>query len=352
MSRIFYLTIINLFSVFLSQAQIVGGRNSYDFLSLSYSARVSAMGGSLITVRDNDLALALQNPAALNSEMHHSATIQQSVYFAGITHGYAAYAYHLDKIPLTLHGGIQYVSYGKFARTNTIGETQGEFRANENAIVTGVSYQANERLSFGTNQKIVLSTFEGYNSIGWASDWAGMYSDSSKRLTLSLVLKNIGTQLSTYAKDGNRFPIPFDAQFGVSHKLKYLPLRFSVIGHHLHKWDVRYDDPLLREQGILGVNVPIEDSKPTAGQVVDNIFRHLIFNIELLLGKKEVFRLRAGYDRMRQGEMAVSGIRSLAGFSAGFGIKIYKFNIDYGFSSHHIGGMMHHFGVSTRFNEF
>ncbi len=334
----------------IAEAQVTGGRNTYDFLNLSYSARVTAMGGSLITVKDNDLSLAVQNPAALNSEMHHSATVQQSVYFAGITHGYAGYAYHFGKLPLTVHGGIQHISHGKFDRTNDYGDLNGEFNASEAAIGGGVSYQATEKLSFGTNQKIITSTFEGYNSLGWSSDWAGMYADTSKRLVLGLVLKNLGKQFTTYAKDGKRHKLPFDAQFGVSHKLKYLPLRFSVIGHHLHKWNVRYDDIALEEDGILGTATIVD--KVTAGEVVDNVFRHLTFNLELLIGKKEVFRIRLGYDRLRQGEMAISGLRSLAGFSAGFGIKVYKFNIDYGFASYHLGGMVHHFGISTRFTEF
>lgn len=333
-------------------SQITGGNNTYDFLSLSYSARITALGGNLITVRDNDLALAAHNPAALNSEMHNSASIQQSIYYSGINYGYAGYAYHISKIPLTLQAGIQYISYGKFTRTSEIGEEAGEFGANENAINLGVSYMATENLSFGSTQKIILSNFEGYNSVGWASDWAVMYSDTSKRMTFSLVLRNIGSQFTKYTVDGKRHRLPFDAQLGLSHRLKYLPLRFSVIGHQLHRWNVRYDDPELREESFLLGNDPEPTDKVTAGEVVDNIFRHLIFNIELLLGKKDVFRLRIGYNRLRQGEMAVPGLRSLSGFSAGFGIKIYKFNIDYGFSAQHIGGIMHHFGISTRFNDF
>jgi hypothetical protein len=333
-------------------AQVVGGRNSYDFLSLSYSARATALGGNLITVRDNDLGLVLQNPAALNESSHNSATIQQSVYFSGITYGHAGYAYQLKKVPVTLHGGIQYINYGKMQRRSSIGEEQGEFKASDNAIVTSISYRATDKLSFGSNQKLVISSIEGYNSIGWASDWAAMYGDTTKRLTFSLVLKNIGAQFTSYAKDGKRYPLPFDAQFGMSHRLKYLPLRFSIIGHHLHRWNIRYDDPTLETESLIGPDNNVDNGKTTVSEVVDNIFRHLTFNIELLLGKKEAFRIRAGYDRLRQGEMGVSGLRSLAGFSAGFGLKVYKFNIDYGFSSQHLGGTMHHFGISTRFSEF
>lgn len=344
-------TLVALAFAAIANAQITGGRNTYDFLSLSYSARVTALGGNLITVKDNDLSLALQNPAALNAEMHNSATIQQSIYFAGISYGYAGYAHHIKKVPLTVHGGIQYVNYGKFKRTSSNGDLVGDFRASDFAIGGGVSYQATDRLSFGTNQKVVLSYLEGYNSVGWSSDWAGLYQDTSKGLTFSLVLRNLGTQFTTYDRDGNRQRLPFDAQFGASLRLKHAPFRLSIIGHHLHKWNIRYDDPALAESSILGTPT-IAPTKATAGEVVDNIFRHLIFNIELLLGKKDVFRLRVGYDRLRQGEMAVSGLRTLAGFSAGFGIKVYKFNIDYGLSSYHIGGTVHHFGISTRLSSF
>ena len=45
----------------------IGGKNVYEFLNLSPSARVTALGGNLITVKDDDVALAFQNPSALNA---------------------------------------------------------------------------------------------------------------------------------------------------------------------------------------------------------------------------------------------------------------------------------------------
>jgi len=321
-------------------------------MKLPYSARITALGGNLITVRDNDLSLTIQNPAALNSEMHNSISIQQNAYFSGLTYGYASYAHHVKNKPVTVHGSIQYISHGKFKRTFSNGDSNGEFSASEFALGGGISYKATDKLSFGTNQKIVMSYLESYNSYGWISDWAAMYVDTSKRISFSFVLRNLGTQISTYANNKNFQPLPFDAQFGFSHRLKYLPLRFSIIAHHLHKWDMRYDDPELREDNEFSGSGVNNNPNLTAGDVVDNIFRHLIFNFELLLGKKEVLRLRVGYDRLKQGELGVVGLRTLSGISGGFGVKIYKFNIDYGFSVYHISGTMHHFGITTRFSDF
>lgn len=347
------LIVCSLLSCQFSTAQVVGGRHVYDFLSLPNSARLSALGGSLISVQDADLSLAYQNPAALNPMMHQQIVLQQSVHPAGITDGYAAYGHHIESIPLTVHGGMQYISYGKFQRRSATGDLEeGTFGASELAITAGVGYQATDRLSFGTNLKMIMSYFESYNSVGWASDWAIMYRDTAKRIGVSLVLRNLGSQFTTYARDKNFQKLPFDAQIGFSHRLKYLPLRFSIIGHQLQRWNVRYDDPALQQNDLLLADPQQEQTGPTAGDVVDNVFRHLRFNAELLLGKNEVFQIRLGYDRMRQGELGVRGLRTLSGFSAGIGLKVYKFRIDYGLMAYHIAGTRHHFGISTNLSEF
>lgn len=333
---------------------ILGGRNTYDFLSLPHSGRVTALGGNLITIKDHDVALAYQNPALLNPQMHNHLSVQQNVHVAGITYGYAGYGYHIKPVPLTVHGGIKYVSYGQFERRNNIGDPQGNFSASEFAVGFGAGYQASERFSMGVNLKLVLSNLADFNSTGWASDWGMHYEDTAKRISVGFVLRNVGTQLSTYNRDKNMQRLPFDAQLGFAHQLKYLPLRFSIIGHHLHRWNILYDDPALADNNTLvTTNEPTPDpGKMTFGKGIDNVFRHLIFNMELLLGKSEAFRIRLGYSRLRQGQLGVSGLRTLAGFSTGIGVKVYKFQIDYGLSAYHISGMMHHFGISTNFSEF
>ena len=47
----------------------VGGRTTYNFLRLPVSARITALGGSLVTVRDEDLSNAVLNPALLNEKI-------------------------------------------------------------------------------------------------------------------------------------------------------------------------------------------------------------------------------------------------------------------------------------------
>ena len=330
------------------QAQVEGGRYVYEFLELSPSARATALGGRLPSVRDKDLSLSFLNPAALNAENHNNVSLQQNAHISGITHGTVAYAYHIAPKKLSLMGSIEHVSYGQFEGYDEVGQATGSFSASELALGLGASYQASDKWSFGLQVKGVFSRYEAYSSRGWAANLGMIYQDTAKRFSMGFVLKNIGQQLKSYHPDQEKYALPFDMQLGLSQQLKYLPLRISVVAHHLDRWDIRYEDPaLVQENSLLGTEEPQNND---FGEGVDNFFRHLNFNLEFLLGPS--LRLRLGYDHLRQREMSIENLRSLAGFSAGIGFKLYKFRFDYGLANYHLAGTVHHFGVSTRLQDF
>lgn len=350
----YYLVVIGLLLSVSAWSQI-GGNSTYEFLRIPNAARITALGGSLITVKDPDLSLAYHNPAALNPAMHRRIVLNQSVYMGGITHGYLAYGHNIKdfKLPLTVHGGLQYISYGSFQKTDVTGTDMGKTSAAEYAINLGSGLQVSRFLSLGINAKTILSYLGSYNSTGMAFDIATMFSDTAKNISLSLVFKNVGTQFSTYNRDGNLEPLPFDLQVGFAHKLRYIPLRFSVIVHNIQRWGIVYDDPSRQNQQLL-VNNGTPAPKNNAGKIVDDIFRHLIFNMELLFGKKgkpEVFRVAIGYNHMRRGELGISTLNNLSGFSFGCALRIKQFQLDYGFGSYHVAGAAHHFGLSINLNQ-
>lgn len=328
----------------------VGGEHIYEFLNLSNSARVTGLGGNLITVKDDDVALAYSNPALLNSRMHQAITFNYNFHVSDISNGYAAYAHHIKKWDATVHGGIQYITYGKFDLTDNIGNVQGQFKASEYAITIGAGKQLYENLSVGANLKVITSQFESYNSFGLSSDFAAYYQDSSGRFGATLLFKNVGIQLSTY-QDGNREAIPFDIQLGISKRLAHLPFRLSIIGHNLHRWNITYDDPNAVEQVFLiGDGVQNTDNK--FKDRVDNFFRHIIFNGEFLFGKAEIIRLRIGYNHFMRRELSVANFRSRSGFTYGFGIKIKRFRIEYGRGVYHFAGGLNHLSIATNLKEF
>ncbi len=135
----------------------IGGTNAYEFLNLPASARITALGGSLISIQDEDVTLALSNPASLNKQMHNRISFSHNFHFAGISNGYVSYGRTLSNLGITAHFGVQYISYGDFVAADNLGTQTGAFSAGETAFVLGASKKVADRITVGANLKGVFS---------------------------------------------------------------------------------------------------------------------------------------------------------------------------------------------------
>ncbi|MEO6758820.1 MAG: type IX secretion system protein PorQ, partial [Saprospiraceae bacterium] len=320
-------------------AQITGGQTVFQFLTFSPSARITALGGTQITVRDDDPNFAANNPATLNPSMSGHLAFNHNFYLSDIQHGYVAYAQHLPKIGFTMHGAIQYMNYGEIKEADELGNITGKVHAAETAFTVGAARPLTPRISIGLNARVAFSALDIYKASALVADAGLLYADTAKRLSIALVLRNVGAELSSYT--GTREDLPYDLQAGFSKQLRYLPFRLSVIAHHLQQWDIRYDDPNAQQTDVLLFGDQTAKTNKGNGQV-DNFFRHFIFNGEFLLGRNEAFRLRVGYNHLRKRELSVKNYRSLSGFSGGVGIKISRFRLDMGYGSYHLAGGVFH----------
>ena len=61
--------------------------------------------------------------------------------------------------------------------------------------------------------------------------------------------------------------------------------------------------------------------------------------------------IRAGYNYQRRQELKFDDKASVVGFSAGFGIKIKRFRLDYGISRFHLAGSSNLFSLAINLNE-
>ncbi|MEM1326455.1 MAG: type IX secretion system protein PorQ [Bacteroidota bacterium] len=343
--------LVILFSLMLlqwtSQAQI-GGNDLYEFLMLPNSARITALGDHVLTVKDEEVSFVYQNPALLNPQMHQHISFNQNFHLSGIAFGYAGYGHHVEKWNATWHTGIQYIQYGEFQRSDAFGNQEGTFKAAEYAWTIGIGKQLYEKLSVGVNTRFISSQLETYQSLGWSADVGATFQDTASRFTASLVIRHIGTPISYYTNargDG----LPTESQLAIAKRLRYLPLRVGVTYRYLNRWNILYDDPNNREPTSIFDNL----NQPESGSpFVDNLARHFIFSGEFLFGKNENFRVRAAYNVLRAREMKVNELRSLGGFSFGFGMKVNRFRIDYGHSVYHLAGGNHHLSLSTSLREF
>ncbi|MEO6039975.1 MAG: type IX secretion system protein PorQ [Saprospiraceae bacterium] len=343
-----FLFIASIIQISSLHAQVNGGQKVFQFMTLSPSARITALGGVQITVKDDDVNFAADNPAALNPSMSGHLAFNHNFFLSDIQHGYVAYAQHLPKIGFTMHAALQYMNYGDIKQADELGNITGKVHAAETAFTVGAARPLTPRISIGLNARFAFSALDVYKASALAADAGLLYADTAKRLSLALVLRNVGAELSTYS--GVREDLPYDLQIGFSKQLRYLPFRLSVIAHHLQQWDIRYNDPNAQQDDVLLFGD--ETAKTKGNGQIDNFFRHFIFNGEFLLGRNEAFRIRVGYNHLRKKELSVKNYRSLAGFSGGVGIKISRFRLDMGYAAYHLAGGVFHVGIGTNLKDF
>lgn len=323
-----------------------GGKEVFLFMNEAPSARITSMGGTFISVYDDDLSIAYQNPAMLNPTMNNRLSLNYVDYISDIKRGYAGYVRTIPKWKTTFNGGIQFVNYGKFTATDQIGNAIGQFDGAEYAITIGAGREYIRRFSYGANLTYITSRFESYHSNGMALTVAGAYHDSAQGFTATILFKNVGTQFQPYTGSGKE-PLPFDIQAGLSKRLSHTPFLFSLVLHDLYRWDLRYNDPNQTDQGA----ILIDSSQQTKEKnyIVDNFFLHTIIGTEINFGKN--FRVSIAYNHQRRQELAVELRKGLSGFSFGAGVRINRFNFSYGRAIYNVAGGVNHLTLGVNLDE-
>jgi len=323
-------------------AQEQSGR-AYEFLNLSSTARITAAGGYAVPGLDNDLGMALFYPSLNNRNMTSQLSLNFVDYFGDISYGTAAMNKSFEKAGnFTL--SVQYIDYGIFSEADELGNRLAEFSAGEYAINVGWGRSLTNRLSIGSNLKTIFSNFEQYSSFGLAVDVSVSYLDPDRMIGTSLVVRNIGRQITKY-NDGGHESLPFDIVFGISKKLINAPLRFSMVAHNLHRYDLTYDDFVTQETTFIGNENQTITSRERFGEISDKILRHTVFGFEFTPSPN--FTAGIGYNYRRRQEMKVDTRLSTVGLSWGIGIKISHFRFHYGRANYHLAGAPNHFSVST-----
>ncbi len=338
MNRILFFTIA-LLSFQNATAQI-GGTTTYNFLALSSSARVTALGGTNVTIVDHDPSTQLSNPASLNPFMNRNAAFSSAVYPGDINFGNASYAQQFDKVPGTFGFGIQYIEYGNIDQTDEAANITGKFSAGEMNAYAGYGYQFGKIFSAGANLKFIYSQLASYNSEGIATDLAAMVNDTAHNVTAAIVAKNLGSPIKPYNK-GVIEPIPFDLQAGISFGFKHVPFKFHFTFHDLYRWNIRYNNPA----DDASTQLFTDSSQKPKTYIADNLMSHIIIGVELNI--KKVVRLEVAYNHERQQELALSTKISVPGISFGLGIHIRQFDFSYGFQPMAQGQTLNYFTLAV-----
>ncbi|AWI26680.1 type IX secretion system protein PorQ [Flavobacterium pallidum] len=320
----------------------IGGKSVYQFLSLITSPRQSALGGKILTLYDYDVNQAFFNPATINPAMDNRLSMNYGSLFGEVTYGTAAYAYTYDRHVQTFHGGINYVNYGTFQGTDENGNRTADFTGSEIALSFGYAYNIPySDFYVGANAKLISSTLETYNSFGAAADLGALYIDEDNDVNWAFVIRNIGTQITTYA--GTREKLPLEVMFGVSQEMENVPIRWHVTLENLQQWQIAFSNPARAEGSIDGGSTPEKIS------IFNNALRHVILGAELF--PKKGFNLRVGYNFRRAEELRLLEQRNFSGISVGFGLKINKLKFDYSYSRYTLAANTSLFGLTINFGD-
>lgn len=313
------------------------GSSVFQFLNLPVSSRLAALGGTNVSLRDDDLNFAFQNPALLTENTHNNISLNYALYLADIMFGSAAYSYNYGKNYFA--AGIHYIDYGKFDYADEVGELSGEqFTAKDFAMNLMYARQLNDYFTAGATLKPIYSVYERYTSFAMALDMGVHFQSKNKLFMAGLVFRNMGVQLKGYydtAEGQHREKLPFDIQLGISQKFAHAPLRLSLTLHDLQRWDLGYQT----------YNIDAKEIK-----WVDMAFRHAIVSMEFIPTKN--FYVALSYNHRRHQEMTMGSFKSLAGFGVGAGVKIYKFHVGFGMAQYQLGNYTYQFSITTALDEF
>ncbi|GAA3792394.1 type IX secretion system protein PorQ [Corallibacter vietnamensis] len=298
----------------------VGGESTYQFLNLVSSPRQAALGGKVFTNVDYDVTQALTNPSTINVEMDNQLAINYSSYLGGINYGTAAYAYTWDRRVQTYHMGVTYINYGSFEGYDEQGNATNSFSGNEALLSFGYAKQIGySDFYIGGNVKLITSKLEQYTSFGAAVDAGLIYIDEDIEFQATLVVRNAGIQITTYA--GQNEPLPFEVAFGMSQTLEHIPLRWHLTFENLQEWPIGVSNPARAETDLEG-----NQTQEKVG-FFNNVLRHTILGAELFPDKG--FNIRLGYNFRRSEELRIVEQRNFSGISVGVGLKINKMRFSF-----------------------
>lgn len=313
------------------------GSTAYNFLNVTSSARIYGLGGVNISLVDEDITVIDQNPALLGPEMSNMTALNYMRYiggsnFAGLRYGHSAGE----------HGAwaahIQYFGYGSMKETLPDGSIVGSFSPKDVSFGGTYSHDITDRLRGGINMKLLYSGYADYTAFAVATDLGINYYDPERDMSLSLVIANLGGQVKRFNDSYDR--LPFDVRLGWSQALGSLPLRLSVTAWNLTKWHLPYVD---------AGDGSDSSQWETKDKFMSNLFRHLVFGIDLISSPN--YYISLGYNYKTRTDMSTYTRSFISGFSLGAGLKVSNFGLGLAFAQPHNGATTLMFNISYNLNE-
>ncbi len=304
-----------------------GGEYAFNFLRLPYSSRAAGLGGSNISVIDDDISLSLHNPALLINVTDKTINLSYMTYMsdskiAGISFNKVLGERSTGAI------SARYVDYGEFEGYTEDNIYTGTFNAKDMEFILTYSYLLGEKWSGGVSGKFIYSKYEAMSALALGVDLGINYYDQDTDFSASLVFKNLGGQVKAFQEHYEKMPV--DVQLGFTKRLTHAPIRISATLTDLNKWDKKdfYN---------------ADGSEDNVGEL---LLKHIILGADFIISNN--FYASVGYN-YRMGKELSAGGSKWNGFSAGAGLHINKVKLSASYSNLHVSSASLLFNLAYSF---
>lgn len=315
-----YFILLLLFCGNYIHAQTLGGNAVFSFLRQPVGARTWALGGNNISSMAQDVSLAFQQPALLRPV--HDGQISSSIqsFPAGIRNYSLVAATKLSGTSYMSGLGVNYFNYGNITQTDAAGNILGTLSPSDFVLQGMVSRTYREKFNLGVTLKFIHSNYGIFRSSGIAFDIGLAYIDTAQGWQATMVVKNMGTQLTPYTEGGKKEELPFEIQAGISKRLAHAPFQFSLTAGRLQTLNTVYNDTLFRAtEGEIDY---------TGVSFLEKLVNRLTIGVQIYPHEK--LELMAGYHFQRRRELNVfNQINGLNGLTFGTALKLRKMHFMY-----------------------
>lgn len=301
----------------------------FNFLNLPVSSHSTALGGKNISLIEDDISLAIQNPALLSGVSDKTIGFSFMTYMQGCNTGAAAYSQQVGKYG-NWGVNVQFVGYGSTKETLLSGEVVGQFKPLDLCIAGQYSHLLSERWAGGVTAKIIYSHYGLYSSLALAADLGLNYYNEETDFSFSITGRNLGGQVKSFGDQHDR--LPADLEMGFTKSLGHAPIRISVTMVDMTRW-TRND-------------YFTTGNKLKAGSIFIN---HFVLGAEWLINDK--FYVGMGYNFRRGYEMNAAGSSHAAGLSFGGGVNLKRLKFGIAYAKYHVSAPTLAFTLAYNFQK-
>lgn len=327
-----YFKLIEVFLLAIVQCAVSNAQESgsvFNFLNLPVSSHSTAIGGKVVSLVEDDISLAMQNPAMLSNVSDKTVGLSFMNYMQGCNTGAAAYSQQVGARG-TWGAHVRFVGYGSTKETLMSGEILGEFSPLDLCMAGQYSHLLGERWAGGVTAKFIYSHYGPYTSCALATDLGLNYYDEETEFSFSIAARNLGGQIKSFAN--TRDPLPADLEIGITQTLGHAPIRISLTMVDLTRWT--------------------SDDYFTTGKELKSgsiFMNHFVLGAEYLLSSK--FYVGLGYNFRRAYEMDAAGSSHAAGLSFGGGINLKRLKFGVAYAKYHVSAPTLAFTLSYNFQK-